>query len=127
MKPITREWVEKAEADFATARRELRVRKDPNLDAVCFHCQQCVEKYLKARLQQDRIVFAKTHNLRVLLNLLLPSYQTWTVLAPDLLILNNFAVVYRYPGDSADLQTARDALERCKRIRGVVRKSLGLS
>jgi HEPN domain-containing protein len=62
MKPITREWVEKAEADFATARRELRVRKEPNLDAVCFHCQQCVEKYLKGRLQQDRIVFAKTHN-----------------------------------------------------------------
>ena len=33
------------------------------MDAVCFHCQQCAEKYLKARLQQDRIVFGKTHNL----------------------------------------------------------------
>jgi HEPN domain-containing protein len=126
MKPITREWVEKAEADFATARRESRVRKQPNYDAVCFHCQQCVEKYLKACLQQSKIVFRKTHNLRALLDLLLPTHQTWTALTPDLLVLNNFAVAYRYPGESTDLLTARDAMERCKRIRGIMRKSLGL-
>ncbi|MGH9928768.1 MAG: HEPN domain-containing protein [Pyrinomonadaceae bacterium] len=126
MKPLTREWVEKAEADFATARREVRVRKQPNYDGVCFHCQQCVEKYLKARLQQDRTVFRKTHDLRALLDLLLPSYQTWNVLRPDLLTLNNFAIAYRYPGESSDVKTARDALERCKHIREVVRKSPGL-
>lgn len=112
MKPITREWVEKAEADFATARREARVRKHPNYDAVCFHCQQCVEKYLKACLQQNKIVFHKTHDLRALLELLLPTHQTWTVLKPDLLVLNNFAVAYRYPGESTDLPTAQDALWR---------------
>ena len=50
MKPLTSEWVEKAEADRSTARRELRVRKAPNFDAVCFHSQQCAEKYLKAVL-----------------------------------------------------------------------------
>lgn len=126
MKPLTREWVEKAEADFATARRELRVRTCPNYDAVCFHCQQCVEKYLKARLQQDRKIFRKTHDLGTLIELLLPSYQTWSVLRPDLLTLNNFAVAHRYPGESSDVKTARDAFERCKRIREVVRKSLGL-
>jgi HEPN domain-containing protein len=50
MTPLTREWIDKAEGDFATARREIRVRQAPNYDAVCFHAQQCVEKYLKARL-----------------------------------------------------------------------------
>jgi len=45
MKPSTREWVDKAEADFATAGRELRARRQPNFDAACFHAQQCVEKY----------------------------------------------------------------------------------
>lgn len=46
-----REWVEKAEGDFCTALREYRARKNRNHDAVCFHAQQCVEKYLKkARL-----------------------------------------------------------------------------
>jgi HEPN domain-containing protein len=52
MKPLTSEWVEKAEWDFATANREIRVRKSPNFDAVCFHAQQCAEKYLKALLQE---------------------------------------------------------------------------
>ncbi len=37
MNPITREWVDKADGDFATARRELEVQIDPNYDAVCFH------------------------------------------------------------------------------------------
>jgi hypothetical protein len=51
MNQLTIEWVDKAEGDFSTALREFRVRKSPNYDAVCFHAQQCVEKYLKARLQ----------------------------------------------------------------------------
>lgn len=68
MKPLSREWVEKAEGDFATASRELRARKSPNYDAVCFHAQQCIEKYLKARLQEADIAFGRTHNLVALLD-----------------------------------------------------------
>lgn len=46
MKPMTLEWVAKAEGDFAVMEREARVRKKPNYDAMCFHAQQCAEKYL---------------------------------------------------------------------------------
>ena len=46
MKPATQEWIEKAEGDYRTALRERRVRRHPNHDAVCFHAQQCIEKYL---------------------------------------------------------------------------------
>ena len=63
MKPITQEWINKAEADFATAQRELQVQQRPNYDAVCFHAQQCIEKYLKACLQEESIAFTKTHDL----------------------------------------------------------------
>ena len=72
MKPITLEWVEKAEGDYASAQRELRARKSPNYDSACFHAQQCAEKYLKARLQEAEISFPKTHDLTKLLDLLLP-------------------------------------------------------
>jgi HEPN domain-containing protein len=51
MNPAVAEWISKAEGDFTTAGRELRARKSPNYDAVCFHAQQCGEKYLKAILQ----------------------------------------------------------------------------
>jgi HEPN domain-containing protein len=71
MKPLTHEWIGKAEGDFATAKREVRARKAPNYDAACFHAQQCVEKYLKARLQEATIPFGRTHDLSALLNLLL--------------------------------------------------------
>ena len=69
MKPITQEWVNKAEGDFGTAQRENLVQEMPNYDAVCFHSQQCTEKYLKARLQEENIAFGKTHDLSRLLDL----------------------------------------------------------
>ncbi len=52
MKPITLEWIDKAEGDWHSAQREYRARLRPNYDAACFHAQQCAEKYLKARLEE---------------------------------------------------------------------------
>jgi len=60
MKPLTIEWVGKAEGDFATAGREMRARKAPNYDAACFHAQQLAEKYLKAFLQENDQSIPKT-------------------------------------------------------------------
>src|SRR5262245_55415528 len=71
MKPITLEWVAKAEGDWDTAQREYRARRRPNYDAACFHAQQCAEKYLKARLEEAVIAFGRTHNLVSLLTLVL--------------------------------------------------------
>ena len=68
MNPVVREWIAKAEGDYASARRELRARKDPNYDAACFHAQQCIEKYLKALLQSREAAFRKTHDLSLLLD-----------------------------------------------------------
>ena len=126
MKPLTREWVEKAEGDFLTATREYRARKSPNYDAVCFHAQQCAEKYLKARLQEAEIPFGRTHNLTSLLDLLLPVEPLWEVFRPSLRTLTVFAVEVRYPGESADKAEAREALTLCREVRQRVRASLGL-
>lgn len=59
MKPIATEWVSKAEGDFAILERECRARKNPSYDGVCFHAQQCAEKYLKARLCEAGIIFSR--------------------------------------------------------------------
>lgn len=126
MNPITREWVDKAEGDFATAERELKVTADPNYDAVCFHAQQCVEKYLKAGLQEAGIQFGKTHDLSLLLSLILPVEPSWQVMLADLQALSAFAVAYRYPGESADEIDAREAVTKCRNLRQIIRKSLRL-
>ena len=84
MQPLTAEWVAKAEGDWTSALRELRARTDPNYDAACFHAQQCAEKYLKARLQEETMRFGRTHDLVALLDLLLPIEPTWAALRSDL-------------------------------------------
>jgi HEPN domain-containing protein len=67
MKPLTLEWIEKAERDFFTMERESRVRKEPNYDGVCFHAQQCAEKYLKALMVETGLPVPKSHDLVFLL------------------------------------------------------------
>ena len=126
MKLLTQEWVDKAEGDFVSAQRELRARKNPNYDAACFHAQQCAEKYLKARLQEANIAFSKTHDLVVLLDLVLPVEPLWAIYRSQLRDLTTAAVEFRYPGQAADQDTARKTVVICKEIRRVVRYSLGL-
>lgn len=127
MKPLTSEWIEKAEGDFATGSREIRVRKSPNYDAVCFHAQQCAEKYIKALLQEAEIPFGKTHHLITLLELVLSVEQSWELLRPQLQSLNAYSVSIRYPGEVADKATAHEALRLAKIIRAEARQRLGLS
>lgn len=124
MKPLTIEWIEKAEGDFASAMRELRARKHPNYDSACFHAQQCIEKYLKARLQEAGVAFGKTHDLVLLLELVLPVEPMWDPMRPRLRTLSVFAVEYRYPGQSADKETAQLAVKICKETRKVIRHDL---
>jgi HEPN domain-containing protein len=126
MKPLTREWVKKAEGDFATATREVNASRRPNYDAACFHAQQCIEKYLKARLQEADIPFQRTHNLMALLDLALPLEPSWEELRPSLQTLNAFSVEVRYPGGFADKRQAVRALSLCRELRAKMRRGLGL-
>ena len=127
MKPLTREWVQKAEADWVTAQREWRARKSPNYDAACFHAQQCAEKYLKARLTEADLDFKKTHDLMALLDCVLAVEPLWEACRRDLAYLAEFAVSFRYPGESATTEQSRDAIRRCRRFRSTARQSLNLA
>jgi len=125
MNPLTLEWVTKAEGDFTTAGRELRARKAPNFDAACFHAQQCAEKYLKALLQEKSIPFGKTHNLIALLEQLLAADPNWEEARSHLEYLTAFSVIFRYPGESADKPTTRQAVTHCQAFRIQVRAAPG--
>ena len=126
MKAATREWINKAEGDFGTARREMKVTRDANFDAACFYAQQCAEKYLKARLIEAGIKFPKIHDLDALLDLILPIEPGYEDLREELQHLTDMAVEVRYPGTSADSADASEAVSAARRIRTLVRNSLGL-
>jgi HEPN domain-containing protein len=122
----TKQWVKKAEGDFDVVLLLRRSRKPSRYDSIRFHCQQCVEKYFKAKLQDQHIRFPRTHDLVTLLQLLLPIEPSWVLMQPDLASLTEAAVEFRYPGKWATAADARRAFVTCDGIRGVVRLSLGL-
>ena len=127
MKAETREWVRCAEEDFDVALILFRRRtKRPTANAIGFHCQQCAEKYLKARLEEAGSAIPKVHDLVLLLQHVLPLEPLWVSYAPMLRGLNDYAVKFRYPGNIATRAAARAALKGCRSMRAEVRLSLGL-
>jgi HEPN domain-containing protein len=127
MNPLTEEWIQKAERDYHTACREQRVRKFPNYDGVCFHAQQTTEKYLKAVLQENGQKIRHTHNLGDLLGLCIHLDTSFELLQSDLNILEGFAILFRYPGQSASKLEAKSALKAAEIIRLFIRNYLEIS
>jgi HEPN domain-containing protein len=95
---MTREWVAKAESDYDGACEALRSRKRSRQDRICFFSQQCIEKYLKARLTEAGLAFPRTHELSILLQLCLPLEPRWSRFDQALAAMTQFAVLVRYPG-----------------------------
>ncbi len=126
MQPVTLEWIEKAEGDFRTALREMRARKQPNYDATCFHAQQCAEKYMKAFLQEKLVPVDKTHDLLRLLSLM-PMAIGLQAMQSKISLLSSAAVEFRYPGEKASRETAKESIQTCASVRHEIRALLGLS
>ncbi len=124
---VVREWVQKAEGDFNTAQRELRARKRPNYDSACFHCQQCTEKYPKGFLVRLGVPFRPIHDLEILLDLIVPVDREFQHLRDSLLLLNDYAVDFRYPGSTATKEKAREAFAAVRSVRSFVRSKLRLT
>jgi HEPN domain-containing protein len=117
MNDTVREWIDKAERDLATARRELAAVEQHNYDAVCFHAQQCIEKLMKALLIHLGVTPTKTHDLAFLDQLLTPACPEWSWPTDDLRFLTRAAVAFRYPGESADREEAAQSLDIASRLR----------
>lgn len=117
MNALVREWIDKAEGDLRTAEREGAVTDSPNWDAVCYHAQQAVEKYIKAVLQQKGKAVVRTHDLAALLPLAGIAPEELGDLNDDAEWLTAFAVEVRYPGETADAEAAKRAVAAMRRFR----------
>ena len=126
MNPLTLEWVNKAEGDYATAGREIKVRKSPNYDVVCFHAQQVAEKYLKALLQENKYPIPKTHILLDLLALCIKIDPSISIIQNDLNMLDGYAIQVCYPGQSADKIEAKAAYKNAAIARNHIRNQLNI-
>ena len=124
MNEVLKEWIAKAEGDYLTATRELTAMNQPNYDAVCFHAQQCAEKYLKALLIDRGVTPPKIHDLAQLHRLLSPVCSEWQWSIDELRLLSRSAIISRYPGEIAELREAQAAHDICKSMRDRLRELL---
>ena len=125
---VVREWTAKAEADLKVAEHLLHENADWAVDAICFHAQQCVEKYLKALLVRENIDFPKTHDLEAVVALLPPPLRP-KLSSDEQKVLTKCAIAVRYPGDfgSRSLQEAKELVEVARRIQEEISPLLPLS
>jgi HEPN domain-containing protein len=96
---IVKLWYTKADNDLKAGKDELST-ENPATDTVCFHMQQCAEKYLKAFLVYHGKEITKTHNLALLLQQCIdidPSFEKLKTIGAA--ILTAYAVGSRYPDD----------------------------
>ena len=114
MNALSAEWVEKAESDYRAAEREMRVRKEPSYDVVCFHAQQCAEKYLKAALLEHQLPFRRIHDLEVLLDILVPINLTGKPSAPRCCYLTTIRWTFAIPGKRRPKTRHGLRWERCE-------------
>ena len=126
MNPLTEEWVQRGEADYVTVQQLLSTANPLLHNIICFHAQQCIEKYLKAWLQEANMPVPRTHNLEELLALIVPTLPDWSDWQPDFKIITKYAVEPRYPGDPLTVENTQHASSICEDVRQAVRAQLKL-
>lgn len=117
-----RQWVDHAEHDLTNARHTLTMGdEDCPFDTVCFHAQQCAEKYLKALLTLKAVPFPKVHDLREIVALVPPGLLS-RVEDFQLERLTPYAIETRYGGfrDEFTREEAKEAIEDAERVRRAI-------
>ncbi|MFN2421704.1 MAG: HEPN domain-containing protein [Gemmatimonadota bacterium] len=122
---VLQQWVEKAENDLRNAEHTLKLGAEGPLDTVCFHAQQCVEKYVKAVLALHAIDFPKIHDIAELVASM-PDPSVIGLSSPEQERLTDYATVTRYPGNynPITLSEAAAAVEIARRARACLRGQL---
>ena len=115
MREIVREWVNKGESDFIAA-KTLALQKGLE-DQTGFHCQQAIEKWLKAYLINQGEEVRKIHDLTALVLDCKKYDPTFHRLESLVEGITDFAVEFRYPGGNATAEEAQDALDKTAKVR----------
>ena len=112
-----REWLTKAEKDLLSARILLE-HEPPVPETACFHCQQTVEKALKAFLVWKAVPFEKVHSLAYLLDLCEAQELEFASLRDKAETLAPYAVEVRYPGEVMEIsqEEAQEALATAEAV-----------
>ena len=118
---LTKEWIKKAENDLRSA-EHLITMENPPTDTICFHSEQCAEKYLKGFLTIKGIEFEKSHDLDYLLDECKRENSEFEELRDIAEDLTPYAVETRYPDDFIEISVneAGESIEKAKKVKNFV-------
>jgi len=119
-------WLSRAGQDVRAAEVDLGV--DPPLLAdAAFHCQQAVEKALKAFLTHHDHAFRQTHDIGELAIACLEHQPSLEALLRESAPLTEYAWRFPYPGEvfEPDRREVEDALDVVNRVVEEVRIAVG--
>ena len=121
---VARLLLRKAESDLADVRRTL-ASQGP-YDTALFHCQQAVEKYLKALLAANSVIYPKIHDVVELAELAGEFCPAVRQLPFDVAEFNPFAVTIRYDDvdDTVSLDMAKEMFDKCNQVLSVITAAL---
>ncbi|PKP57228.1 MAG: DNA-binding protein [Candidatus Altiarchaeales archaeon HGW-Altiarchaeales-1] len=127
MNPETiKNWITKAESDLKVGKDEMQT-ENPATDAICFHMQQCVEKYLKAYLIFNDKEIRRTHDIGELIKScseIDKDFEKLFDINTD--ELTHYAVEIRY-GDEfyfPSIEETKEAIEITEKVKDFVSKKL---
>jgi len=93
----TREWLRRTKEDLDAAALVVTV-PSPLVRTALFHCQQAVEKAMKAFLTWHDASFREVHNLEELGESCIRLDSTLASAVTRVTVLTKYAVRFRYPG-----------------------------
>jgi HEPN domain-containing protein len=123
---VVKTWFKKAENDLINAENTIKMESPPT-DTICFHAQQCAEKYLKGFLTFNGIDFPKTHSLEDLVLLCKGVAPKMESELDDIEILSSYGVEVRYPHEiyyDIPRDDAQEAIELAVKVKTVVLRYL---
>lgn len=117
-----KEWIDKANKDMKAVEK-LKTERDIT-EIVCFHCQQAVEKYLKALLIYNGENIQKTHNIDFLLNKCKAYNKDFERYIGN--SLSDYAVDLRYPDTRyiPTIEETEEAINLMNEIIDIVKKMI---
>jgi len=113
MKPITKEWLDRAKEDLDASLAIIPNEQLTNI--VAFHSQQAVEKSLKGIIEEFEIGFEKIHNLERLLGVVIKRVN----LEVDIDFIKRLDEVYistRYPSDLGLIPSGKPSMQDAKEL-----------
>jgi len=108
-KEVVNQWVKLADKDLALAEHTAKTMWPIPYEIVCFHCQQFVEKYLKAFLVSKGQEPPYIHDLVKLTALCEAENAVFYEIKQKCIILTEYGVLPRYPND---MQINEDDMRR---------------